>query len=125
MARDMKMAGRVRFRSIVGPIGRGTQVAVAGIALVLSACSGSSEVDPARAATPCGRLAAHLVDLELAPAAERLAPRDLEEHRATLLNVAKRDFLPNCPDQVSTRDLECQLAATTLDAARACLEAAR
>jgi hypothetical protein len=91
--------------------------------LALLGCTSESTTDLSSASPPCERLAAHLVELELAPSADQLAPRDLEQHRAALLDVAKRDFVPACTDELSRRDLDCQLAARDLSTARACLEA--
>jgi hypothetical protein len=74
------------------------------------------------ASPPCERLAAHLVELELAKASQALPRPDVEQLRATASSAMRETFLPRCRSELSATDVECQLAAHDLSALRACQE---
>jgi hypothetical protein len=88
--------------------------------IALVACAGSGEPDRPDP-EDCGRLRQHIADLRLAAAdpTGRLDDADRAQHRAALQAAMARPGNDECESR-TTAELVCKLAATDLDALRAC-----
>ncbi len=82
-------------------------------ALALGACVSGPEPEPK---PPCDRLRDHMVDVHLADA----SMVNKEAHRNVLQRALGDDFVARCEAQLSLRQVECALKATSSSALAAC-----